>query len=121
MTPYKLHWLSDGSEYVWMCLLAVTCKGLVIYHPAIGGWSNLKWDDKNFKPPSQSYGKIFDPPHVKNEKILAPLDWWIWQKIVDPLFQGFQTWLFLDPLFILNTVYIFAISSWIVDSLFPQT
>ena len=29
-------------------------KGLFIYDPAVGGWSNLNWNYKNFEPPSES-------------------------------------------------------------------
>ena len=50
------------------------CKGLVIYNPAVGGWSNLKLHGKHFESPSQSQKNFLDPPHMKDKKMLTPLD-----------------------------------------------
>ena len=49
-------------------------KGLVIYNPAAGGWSNSKLHNKNFEPPSQGKKILFDPPHMKDEIFVTPLN-----------------------------------------------
>ena len=47
---------------------------LVIYNPAVGRWSSSKWHEQNFEPPSQSQKILFDPPHIKYENFLIPLN-----------------------------------------------
>ena len=46
--------------------------GLVIYNPAVGGWSNSKWHNKHFEPPSQSQKILFDPPTWKMNFFYLP-------------------------------------------------
>ena len=48
-------------------------KGLIIYNPAVGVWSNSKCYDKHFERPSQSQKILFDTPHIKDETLLTPL------------------------------------------------
>ena len=52
-------------------------KGLAIYDPAVGHGRTHNHMTKILNPPSKSYRKFFDPPRMKNERILAPLNWQI--------------------------------------------
>lgn len=67
ITDHSQCLLYSSPHYIIDCLMLGFSKGLVIYNPAVGGWSSSKQQDNILEPPSQGQKPFLTPSHEKLE------------------------------------------------------